>query len=87
VDNALLKLHGMKIEGEDKREEFTIIICPRCGNKNSPASKFCNSCGLCLDVKTAMRIDEVRAKADRLMSELIKNPKVLDVLLEAIEKT
>ena len=63
------------------------IVCPRCGNKNSPASKFCNSCGLCLDVKTAMRIDEVRAKADRLMSELIKNPKVLDVLLEAIEKT
>jgi len=63
------------------------IVCPRCGNKNSPASKFCNSCGLCLDVKTAMRIDELRAKADRLMSELIKNPKVLDVLLEAIEKT
>ena len=63
------------------------IVCPRCGNKNSPASKFCNSCGLCLDLKTAMRIDELRAKTDRLMSELIKNPKVLDVLLEAIEKT
>jgi len=75
----------MKIEGEDKREEFTIIICPRCGNKNSPTSRFCNACGLCLDLKTAMRIDEVRAKADRLMRELIKNPKVLDALLEGME--
>ena len=36
-------------------------------------------------MKTAMRIDEVRAKADRLMRELIKNPKVLDALLEGME--
>ena len=38
--------------------------------------------GLCLDVKTAICIDEVRAEVDKLMNELIKNPKVLDSLLE-----
>jgi len=86
VDNALLKLHGMKVDAEGGEEKFTVIVCPRCGNKNSPTSKFCNACGLCLDLETALKIDEVRAKADRLMSELIKNPKVLDALLEGIKK-
>jgi hypothetical protein len=32
-----------------------------------------------------MQINEMREKIDRLMSELIKNPKVLDALLEGIE--
>jgi len=31
-----------------------------------------------------MRIDELRAKADRFMSELIKKPKILDILLEVL---
>ena len=82
VNNALLKLHGMKVNGEEKRNEFTLIICPRCENKNSPTSKFRSAYGLCLDVKTAICIDEVRAEVDKLMNELIKNPKVLDSLLE-----
>ena len=86
VDNTLLKRHGMKVKGEEKRNEFTLIICPRCGNKNSPTSKFSSAYGLCLDVKTAICIDEVRAEVDRLMNELIKNPKVLDSLLEGIER-
>lgn len=86
VDNALLKLHGIRIDGEEKQERFNVIFCPRCKNKNSPTSKFCNTCGLCLDAKTAMEIDEMREKVDRLMNELIKNPKVLNALLEGIEK-
>lgn len=42
--------------------------------------------GLCLDAQTAVEIDEATAKADKLMNELIKNPKVLDALLESIER-
>ena len=86
VDNALLRLHAMKVNGEEKRNEFTLIICPRGGNKNSPTSKFRSAYGLCLDVKTAICIDEVGAEVDKLMNELIKNPKVLDSLLERIER-
>ena len=84
VDNALLKLRGMKADGKERREESTTIVCPRCGSESSPTSKICNACGLCLDVKTAMCIDEVRAKAGGLMNELIRNPKVLGSLLEGI---
>lgn len=86
VDSALLELNGIKIDEETKPEKFKVEICSRCKTKNSPDSKFCNSCGLTLDLKTVVEIDEARAKADRLMSELIKQPEVLDTLTEVLEK-
>jgi len=86
VDSALLKLHGIETEKEEGEPRLSIVICPRCKNKNSPSSKFCNACGLCLGMETAMKLDGLRAKADMLLSELVKNPKVLDALLEGIER-
>lgn len=86
VDNALLKLHGIETNEEAKEEDFKALLCPRCKARNSPDAKFCFNCGSCLDLKTAMQIDELRAKADRLMNELVKNPEVLDALLKGIEK-
>jgi integrase/ribosomal protein L40E len=86
VDAALLKLQGMEIEKREVEDSLKISICPRCKNKNSPASKYCNACGLALDIRVAMELDGVRAKADRLMTELVKNPEVLDTLLAGIEK-
>jgi len=85
VDKRLLELNGIRQE-EKTLEEFRVLFCPRCKVKNSPDSKFCNSCGLCFDVKTAMQIDEMRDKVDRLMTELVKQPEVLDVLIEALHK-
>jgi integrase len=87
VDEALLRLHGVvKKNNETQENQFTIKPCPRCKNKNSPEAKFCNSCGLCLDEKTTMQIDELRLKADRLLSEHVRNPEVLNALLKGIEK-
>jgi len=86
VDNALLKLNGIEVNEEKKEQELRPLICPRCKARNSPDAKFCSNCGLCLDPKTAVRIDELREKADRLMKELIKNPKVLNALIEGKKK-
>jgi site-specific recombinase XerD/ribosomal protein L40E len=86
VDNALLKLNGLEVKEEKKEEQFKALICPRCKARNSPDAKFCSNCGMCLDAKTAVAIDELRAKADMLMNELVKNPEVLDALLKGIEK-
>jgi hypothetical protein len=86
VDSALLKLHGIQINDEEKQEKFGVVLCPRCKNKNSPASKFCNACGLGLHMKFVMELDDARIKADRLMTELVKRPEVLDVLIKALEK-
>jgi len=86
VDKPLLKLSGIRSDEDQEHEKFQVRFCPRCKTRNSPDSKFCNSCGLCFDVKSTMQIDEVREKADRLMTELVKQPEVLDVLIEALHK-
>jgi len=86
VDNALLKLNGLEVKEEKKEELFKAIICPRCKARNSPDAKFCSNCGMCLDAKAAMQVDELRVKLDMLMNRLIKNPDVLSALLQGIEK-
>lgn len=85
VDNALLKLNNVELDKEKREEKFRISTCPRCRLKNSPDSKFCSFCGLCLDIKTALELDQARLKADKLMTELVKKPDVLDQILKAID--
>ena len=84
VDRALLELNGINVSKEKEAEKFKAIDCPRCKTKNSPISKFCNSCGLALDLKVAIELDETKNKADKLITELTKKPGVIDALLEAI---
>jgi site-specific recombinase XerD/ribosomal protein L40E len=86
VDNALLKLQGVEVENKAKETALKTVLCPRCNEKNSPTSKFCMRCGSPMDLKNAMQVDELRAKADKLMSILIQDPDVLEKLLEKIEK-
>jgi site-specific recombinase XerD/ribosomal protein L40E len=86
VDNTLLKLQGMTIEKQEKEAVLKTISCQRCTQKNSPASKFCMRCGSPLDLENAIKLDDLRAKADRLMNVLVENPDVLNVLLENIEE-
>jgi len=86
VDDALLRLNGIPLEEKPREEKFRLIICQRCKSKNSPDSKFCNACGSALNLDAAIEIDETRAKADKLMTTLVKKPRVLDKLLETIEK-
>jgi len=85
IDEAHCMLSGI---GEIKKKEDERIVpikCQRCNTDNTPGSKFCNICGSPLSMKVALELDEVRKKADRLMSELLKRPEILEVLLNALE--
>jgi site-specific recombinase XerD/ribosomal protein L40E len=86
VDNALFKLNGLQFSEEEKEEQFKVLVCPRCKIRNSPDAKFSSNCGMCLDAKTAVEVDDLRARADMLMNQLMKNPEVLNALLSGIEK-
>lgn len=33
IDSALLKLSGIPVESENKKDEFQVKICPRCRGK------------------------------------------------------
>ena len=86
VDNALLKLNGMETQEKGEDEKFKAKICPKCKKSNSFDAKFCSFCGMCLDVKASVEVEELRSNVDQLMTELVKNPEVLEALLKGIEK-
>jgi site-specific recombinase XerD len=85
VDSTLLKLQGIEVEKQEKEAVLKTIACPRCAENNSPASKFCMRCGSPLDMETALKIDELRMKADKLMSILIQDPEILEKLLNKLQ--
>jgi len=85
VDDALLKLNGLAVKDEEKQDMIKAVVCPRCRERNSPDAKFCPHCGMCLDEKTAVEIDDARLKADELMNELVKRPEILEQMLHAVE--
>jgi site-specific recombinase XerD/ribosomal protein L40E len=85
VDSALLKMNGIAVSEENQDERLKALTCGRCKGSNSPDAKFCSNCGMCLDVKTAVEVDETRVKVDKLMTELVKRPEILEQMLHAVE--
>lgn len=85
VDSALFKLQGIKVECNETQTALKTINCPRCTQNNSPDSKFCMRCGSPIDLKTALKLDETRTKADKLLSILIGDPEVMDKILSKLE--
>jgi len=85
LDKALLKASGIQVGEKPKEEKLNIIQCPRCRNDNSAGSKYCFSCGLCFDLKTAIEIDETKKKVNELLDALVKNPEKLETLLKLIQ--
>ncbi|MFQ6052278.1 MAG: hypothetical protein ACE5K4_11395 [Candidatus Hydrothermarchaeota archaeon] len=87
VDNTLLKLHGLKKEEPSEKEKLLKPKeCPRCKNFNSPTGKFCTRCGIAMDIKTAIELDERRKNIDELMSILVRDPEVQKILIDKITK-
>jgi len=84
LDDALFALNGIEKKPERVENEFKLNVCPRCQGKNSPDAKFCNSCGSVLDMKTAIQLDETRAKVDKLLDRLTEDPEKLERLLELV---
>jgi len=85
VDEAHCILTGTKTIDKKEDERIKPIHCQRCDTQNPPGSKFCSKCGLPLEVKVAISLDQVRAKLDRLLDKLTEDPQKLDKLLTLIE--
>ena len=57
VDEAILKMHGLK--KEIPAEVINLPqICPICNTSNSSESKICDQCGKPLDLKKALELEE-----------------------------
>jgi integrase/ribosomal protein L40E len=84
VDKSLLKLNGIAVEDEKREQQLKAQTCQRCKEKNSPASKFCSRCGSSLDVKTAIELDEKRKAGDEVVTMLVKDPEVQEIIVRKI---
>jgi len=85
VDNAILKLQGL---AESRKNEvdnsLKIKSCARCQERNSPVSKFCQRCGSPLDIQTALTLDQKRKTGDEVISMLVKDPEVQQIIVKRI---
>ncbi len=93
VDNAILKLHGLK---KDEEEKPKAKRCPRCKYINPTSAHFCIRCGAVLDLKTAIehtesleeRIakleEEIKALAE--LKDALAKARELEALAQAVEK-
>lgn len=84
VDKSLLKLNGIAVEDEKREQQLKVQTCHRCKEKNSPASKFCSRCGSPLDIRTALELDEKRKTGDEVVSMLVKDPEVQEIIVKKI---
>jgi integrase/ribosomal protein L37E len=79
LDESIDKMFGIESK-EEKSKLSPIVKCPRCGEENDIASKFCKRCGLPLDIKDW-------EKMDKLEDLLIEYFKVLgEIFPQAKEK-
>jgi uncharacterized C2H2 Zn-finger protein len=87
VDGALLKAHGITVDQEPTlRMGLTLGKCPRCGKDISSETQFCPTCGMVLDAKAAVRLEEERMKADRLMDLLMNDNEVRNLLSQKVHE-
>lgn len=70
VDDALLKLHGLKQE-EKENKILKLVRCRRCQESNDSVSQFCRRCGSPLELETALAVDEQRKNYDKSMMKLL----------------
>jgi integrase/recombinase XerD len=77
VDGAILKAHGITVDQEsNSRAAITLIKCRRCAKDITSEDQFCPACGMVLNAKTAIQLEDERMKADRLMDLLMQGASV-----------
>ena len=83
TDDALLKLAGLKNE---KKEESKpkVSKCSRCKELNDHLACFCRRCGLALDIKTGIELDEKIKSSNDIMTNLMKDPEKLEKVAKLI---
>ena len=86
VDRTLLSHYGLQDDEGEEESALKPKRCPRCRQLNSYDAKFCGSCGCPLDLVALVEIERERHEADRLMSQLIEDDQVKQLLLEKIRE-
>ncbi len=78
VDNAILKMHGILPDAEEKNEkEIEVKECLICHERNSFEFKFCRRCGSSLNPKI---VDEIQGREIELLNMI--SPEMIEKMIE-----
>jgi hypothetical protein len=84
VDNTILEHYGLK-QKKEKASELIPRKCPRCKTTNGPTSDFCASCGMVLNLETAVDVEKKRSDIAMAQMELVeKEPEIAKILRESV---
>ena len=87
VDEALLRLNGLKHDQHQKRQDkLKPQKCARCRSANSAEARYCSQCRMPLDIQTVLATEEERRPDDDLLSELARDPRVREALLQTLQE-
>lgn len=87
VDNALLKVYGIKNNEEKEESQLKPKNCPRCNEVNSFNNKFCSKCGMILDEELRnkkIQQDLERRNADQVLDNMLKDQEFREMFLRKI---
>jgi site-specific recombinase XerD len=92
TDQAILsKVYGITKAKEAKEEiKLKPITCPRCKTVNEATNNYCKVCGMPLNLKAAMELEErnkeKRELLDKFLEFLVKDPEVLKAMVKRTEQ-
>ena len=87
VDGAILKAHGITVDEEsNSHAAITLTKCPRCAREITSKDQFCPACGMVLDAKIAVQLEDERTKADQLMDLLMKDEEVRSLISRKVHE-
>ncbi|MCK5341861.1 MAG: tyrosine-type recombinase/integrase [Candidatus Heimdallarchaeota archaeon] len=86
VESKMLAAHGIIEENkEEVKDNLQPIECPRCKTKNAHDAKYCSTCSMVLDMKTAIDED---AEVNDLIKMVEEDPaKLIRVLKKGMQQT
>ena len=80
VDDAILKMKGIKKEEETVEKTLSPKKCTRCGVINKSTGKFCINCGMALDLKVAMELKDASDSIDEYFAKVLEDDEVKKLL-------
>ncbi len=83
VENAILKLYGLK--SDDDSKDLEVRKCPRCDFINDAESRFCSRCGLPLTQDAVKEFEEWEMKKAEA-TKLLSNPEFLAKLMSMMQE-
>lgn len=88
IEKKILAKNGI-IEDDSKEREAELkpVVCPRCKTKNPVGAKYCMTCSLVLDQKTAVEVDINKSNFNmEMMKAALTDQKILEKIAKALEE-